>query len=175
MPRHKNDNQFPTRRAVLKSMGLASLLLRPSPFAGFSFVPGSPGNGTFSDLRLSPHYPVAVPARGCASSGHSRFRRIHYGETCVGDRVATKAVGPGAQGIRPRPWGDRAVGRSVDRSVSAGRGQRDPSAPVGRAFVPVAECSTASLLRVDRISSSRCGPGWDRSQESRLRNFKSPT
>ncbi len=40
MSRHKNEIRFPSRRAVLKSMGLAPLLLRPAPFQGYSFVFG---------------------------------------------------------------------------------------------------------------------------------------
>jgi Flp pilus assembly protein TadD/peroxiredoxin len=66
MPRHKNENQLPSRRAVLKSMGLAPLLLRPASFAGFLFDPptGAPSRNAglpFSDIRLTPHYPVASP------------------------------------------------------------------------------------------------------------------
>ena len=68
MPRHKNESQFPSRRAVLKSMGLAPLLFRPAPFHGYSFLFGSPrslsgGNAgfPFSDVRLTPHYPIASP------------------------------------------------------------------------------------------------------------------
>ena len=68
MARHKNENQFPSRRAVLKSMGLAPLLLRPAPLHGYSFLFGSPksvpnrnGGFPFSDVRLTPHYPVASP------------------------------------------------------------------------------------------------------------------
>src|SRR5271163_2919831 len=68
MSRRKNEIQSPSRRAVLKSMGLAPLLLRPAPFHGYSFVFG-PGkslpNGNaglpFSDVRLTPHYPAASP------------------------------------------------------------------------------------------------------------------
>ena len=68
MPRRNNENQSPSRRAVLKSMGLAPLLFRPAPFAGYSFIFGSaPVNPSrnsglsFSDVRLTPHYPVASP------------------------------------------------------------------------------------------------------------------
>src|SRR5271155_5148098 len=68
MPRHKNEKQLPSRRAVLKSMGLAPLLLRPAPFAGYSFifcppygVPNRNAGLPFSDVRLTPHYPVASP------------------------------------------------------------------------------------------------------------------
>src|SRR6267154_2208453 len=68
MSRRKNEIQFPSRRAVLKSMGLAPLLLRPAPFHGYSFVFG-PGKSLpnrnaglpFSDVRLTPHYPAASP------------------------------------------------------------------------------------------------------------------
>ncbi len=62
MPRHKSKDQFPSRRDVLKGMGLAPLLLRPAPFAGLPFIFDPPAVGlAFSDVRLKPHYPVASP------------------------------------------------------------------------------------------------------------------
>lgn len=68
MTRHKNENQFLSRRTLLKSMGLAPLLLRPAPFYGswFLFDPSSvfpDGNpaSPFYDLRLTPHYPEKSP------------------------------------------------------------------------------------------------------------------
>src|ERR1700677_681711 len=67
MSRHKNEIRFPSRRAVLKSMGLAPLLLRPAPFLGSSlFGPPWPlgyekAAFPFSDVRLSPHYPAKSP------------------------------------------------------------------------------------------------------------------
>ena len=68
MTRHKNDNQFLSRRTLLKTMGLAPLLLRPAPFYGSSFLFGSPElfpNQSpafpFSDVRLTPHYPAKSP------------------------------------------------------------------------------------------------------------------
>jgi len=67
MSRHKNEIRFPSRRAVLKSMGLAPLLLRPAPFLGHSlFAPQWPRGYekaafAFSDVRLTPHYPAKSP------------------------------------------------------------------------------------------------------------------
>src|SRR3984885_8070364 len=67
MSRHKNEIRFPSRRAVLKSMGLAPLLLRPAPFLGSSlFGPPWPlayekAAFPFSDVRLTPHYPAKSP------------------------------------------------------------------------------------------------------------------
>ncbi len=68
MSRHNNEIRFPSRRAVLKSMGLAPLLLRPAPFRGYSFLFASPkglpnqnAEFPFSDVRLTPHYPAASP------------------------------------------------------------------------------------------------------------------
>jgi Flp pilus assembly protein TadD/peroxiredoxin len=68
MSRQKNEIQFPSRRTVLKSMGLAPLLLRPAPFHGYSLLFGAvkdlPNRNAglpFSDLRLTPHYPAASP------------------------------------------------------------------------------------------------------------------
>ncbi len=68
MSRNKNENQPLSRRALLKSMGLAPLLLRPAPFYGFSLLLGGPAFPpyqnppfTFSDVRLTPHYPKKSP------------------------------------------------------------------------------------------------------------------
>jgi Flp pilus assembly protein TadD/peroxiredoxin len=68
MSLHRNEKQFLTRRALLKSMGLAPLLLRPAPFFGFSFllsspnaVSNQPSAFSFTDVRLTPHYPAKSP------------------------------------------------------------------------------------------------------------------
>jgi Flp pilus assembly protein TadD/peroxiredoxin len=68
MSGHKNESQFLSRRALLKSLGLAPLLLRPAPFHGYSFgfappegVPNRDATFPFSDARLTPHYPAASP------------------------------------------------------------------------------------------------------------------
>src|SRR5208337_1448530 len=68
MSRAKNDSQLLSRRTLLKGMGLAPLLLRPSPFYGYSLLCG-PGQGLsnrnpafpFSGARLTPHYPAKSP------------------------------------------------------------------------------------------------------------------
>jgi Flp pilus assembly protein TadD/peroxiredoxin len=65
--RHKNDSQLLSRRALLKSMGLAPLLLRPAPFLGSSLLFGPSADSLknpgfpFSDVRLTPHYPAKAP------------------------------------------------------------------------------------------------------------------
>jgi tetratricopeptide (TPR) repeat protein len=68
MTHRKDENQSLSRRALLKSMGLAPLLLRPAPFFGSSFLFGPPHAFpapnpalAFSDLRLTPHYPAQSP------------------------------------------------------------------------------------------------------------------
>ena len=63
MWRHKNQNQFFSRRAILKNMGLAPLLLRPAPFHGYSLLwrPDQSLDIPFSDGRLIPHYPAKSP------------------------------------------------------------------------------------------------------------------
>jgi Flp pilus assembly protein TadD/peroxiredoxin len=66
MPRHTIDHSFLSRRALLKGLGLAPLLLRPSPLHGYSLLFGSPGSlpepaFPFSDLRLKPRYPAKSP------------------------------------------------------------------------------------------------------------------
>jgi tetratricopeptide (TPR) repeat protein len=68
MTRNKKDNQFLSRRALLKTLGAAPLLLRPSPFFGSSllFEPRELRSSKntafpFSDVRLTPHYPAKSP------------------------------------------------------------------------------------------------------------------
>jgi Flp pilus assembly protein TadD/peroxiredoxin len=68
MSLYKNETHFLSRRALLKSMGLAPLLLRPAPFYGSSFLFGSPNTLSnqypafaFADIRLTPHYPAKSP------------------------------------------------------------------------------------------------------------------
>jgi tetratricopeptide (TPR) repeat protein len=66
MSRHKTEDRFLTRRSLLKTMGLAPLLLRPAPFHGSSLrIPWSLATEKsafgFSDVRLTPHYPAKSP------------------------------------------------------------------------------------------------------------------
>src|ERR1700678_3397299 len=68
MSRHKNEDRFLTRRSLLKTMGLAPLLLRPAPFHGSSFLFGPPWSPRYerspfalSEALLTPHYPVKSP------------------------------------------------------------------------------------------------------------------
>src|ERR1700723_2974943 len=71
MSRHKNEDRFPTRRSLLKTMGLAPLLLRPAPSHGSSLLFGSPwASGherspcALSEALLTPHYPAKSPLEG---------------------------------------------------------------------------------------------------------------
>jgi tetratricopeptide (TPR) repeat protein/peroxiredoxin len=57
-----------SRRAFLKTLGWAPMVLRPAPFFGSSPLFGSPENSIdgqpvfpFADVRLSPHYPAQSP------------------------------------------------------------------------------------------------------------------
>jgi len=68
MSLYKNEAHLLSRRALIKSMGLAPLLLRPAPFYGSSFLFGSPNilsnqypAFAFADIRLTPHYPAKSP------------------------------------------------------------------------------------------------------------------
>src|SRR5277367_757639 len=68
MSRHKNEIQSLSRRALIKSMGLAPLLLRAAPFHGspllFGFPTPAPDRENpfpFADIRLIPHYPAQSP------------------------------------------------------------------------------------------------------------------
>ncbi len=63
MPDHSNKNSHLSRRAILKSMGLAPLLLRPAPFWGSPLLSAPVGPRPqsafpFADIRLKPHYPT---------------------------------------------------------------------------------------------------------------------
>ena len=74
MSRRKEENPLLSRRALLKNMGLAPLLLRPSPLHGFpSPLHGFPSwfsppkvlagqaSFPFTDVRLTPRYPAKSP------------------------------------------------------------------------------------------------------------------
>jgi Flp pilus assembly protein TadD/peroxiredoxin len=66
MSRHKSEDRLLTRRSLLKTMGLAPLLLRPAPFYGSSLVfrwslAAEKSAFGFSDVRLTPHYPAKSP------------------------------------------------------------------------------------------------------------------
>lgn len=68
MKRNRRDNQCVSRRTLLKSLGVAPLLLRPSTFLGSSFLfdrpdgPAVKDSGfSFADVRLKPHYPAQSP------------------------------------------------------------------------------------------------------------------
>ena len=67
MPQPKDEAWSISRRAILKSMGLVPLLLRPAPFFGAPLGYGTPVSRgqkpelPFSDVRLTPHYPVESP------------------------------------------------------------------------------------------------------------------
>jgi Flp pilus assembly protein TadD/peroxiredoxin len=74
MPRRKEVDRLLSRRAILKGLGVAPLLLRASPFFGASYFEASPAVGGeprtvggrpsamgFSDDRFVPHYPAKSP------------------------------------------------------------------------------------------------------------------
>src|SRR5580698_9970079 len=68
MSRRKNEKQILTRRDLVKSIGLAPLLLRAAPFCGSSLLFGFPLPAEnrdrafpFCDVRLTPHYPAKSP------------------------------------------------------------------------------------------------------------------
>jgi len=66
--RLKNGSQLLSRRALLKNLSLAPLILRPPTFLGSSLLfapPAAPPDQSpafpFSDARLTPHYPAQSP------------------------------------------------------------------------------------------------------------------
>lgn len=72
MPDQSNPKALPSRRRLLKSIGLAPLLLRPAPFWGYSplfhaAVSGDPPRFPFTDARFKPHYPAQSPLAGVLS------------------------------------------------------------------------------------------------------------
>src|ERR1700722_2928815 len=65
---HENEDRLLSRRSLLKTMGLASLVLRPAPLHGWPFAFGLPAafateHSAFplSDVRLTPRYPARSP------------------------------------------------------------------------------------------------------------------
>jgi tetratricopeptide (TPR) repeat protein len=67
-PHSKNQKQTISRRAILKDIALAPLLLRAAPLHGLSLLrepsdpPGNRSPGIpFPDVRLTPHYPAPSP------------------------------------------------------------------------------------------------------------------
>jgi len=69
--RRKTEDQPLSRRAVLKGMGMASLLFRAAPLRGADFFrkagtnPSRAGSSLpFADIRLAPHYPANSPLAG---------------------------------------------------------------------------------------------------------------
>ena len=67
MARDKMGNRAFSRRSLLKTMGFAPLILRPSPFFGSSLLfdtsqlPTGNHAFPFADTRLAPHYPARSP------------------------------------------------------------------------------------------------------------------
>jgi Flp pilus assembly protein TadD/peroxiredoxin len=68
MLRHENEDHFLSRRSLLKTMGLAPLILRTAPLHGLSFLFGFPAafasenlGFPLSDVRLTPRYPARSP------------------------------------------------------------------------------------------------------------------
>src|ERR1700755_3134680 len=68
MSHYKDENQFLSRRRLLKSLGLAPMLFCPAPFQASSFLfdpweipPRDPSDLSFADVRLTPHYPSKSP------------------------------------------------------------------------------------------------------------------
>ncbi len=68
MTHSQTKNLLFSRRRLLKSLGLSPMLLHPAPFYASSFLFGppkeSPDQGSdfsFTDVRLTPHYPAKSP------------------------------------------------------------------------------------------------------------------
>src|SRR5882757_1721087 len=68
MSYYKDENQFLSRRRLLKSLSLAPLLFCPAPFHASSFLfepwetpPSRTSGFSLADFRLTPHYPTKSP------------------------------------------------------------------------------------------------------------------
>src|SRR6266576_6598345 len=68
MSHYEDENQFLSRRRLLKSLGLAPMLFCPTPFHASSFLfepwetlPRDRSDFSFADIRLTPHYPSKSP------------------------------------------------------------------------------------------------------------------
>ena len=61
----RDEDRFLSRRSLLKTMGLAPLLLRSAPLHGSAVLFGMTGNESrsfpLSDVRFTPHYPAKSP------------------------------------------------------------------------------------------------------------------
>src|ERR1700749_1032553 len=88
MPRHSRENHGLSRRTLLKGLGFAPVLLRPSPLYGYSLLLGPsdvPGHQDpafpFADIRLTPHYPAKSPLEDVlrlVAPGSDEYRTEKY-------------------------------------------------------------------------------------------------
>lgn len=84
----RKSEQRISRRALLKGMGLAPLLLRPAPFSEASHLPEAPETNAafrpvfpFAEVRLTPHYPTKSPMADLlrlVPPGSDEFRTEKY-------------------------------------------------------------------------------------------------
>ncbi len=138
MSRHKNQNQSFSRRAILKNMGLAPLLLRPAPFYGYSslFGPNRNFDIPFSDGRLTPRYPVKSPLEDL-------LRLVAPGS----DEYVTEKYAFEIESLL-REW-SQTLKRSI-RDLSALADSLDPSIE-GTPFVPVKETTLRTGAGIDVV------------------------
>ena len=103
----KNQRQSISRRAILKDIALAPLLLRSAPLRGLSLLGGtrrfagdrSPGF-PFPDVRLTPHYPSPSPLADILHLVAARVGRLRHREICCRDRSDPQAMGRRSANLR---------------------------------------------------------------------------
>ena len=177
----QNEDQFLSRRSLLKTMGLAPLILRPAPLHGSSFVVRT-SRGLWqliraafplSDVRLTPRYPATI----------SPGRRPPPGRP-GSDEFVTEKYAFEIEALLQQ-WSQTL--RASARDLSALAKSLDPSIEASRWFPKrKSRCAqeTGSSCKRRRFNSqvvpgrerflSRSGRGWDQSRGWKPRSSRSP-
>ncbi len=182
MSRQKNENRFLSRRSLLKTMGLAPLVLRTAPLHGSSFFVWisrgfrSEHSQAFplSDVRLTPHYPARSPLEDVlrlVAPGSDEFVTEKYAFEI---EVLLQAMEPDTEGIGHRFFGLSRVAEPFDRRSHPGSRIGNYAAFWDLASIAKEDALAARWLPGGNDLSSRSGSGWDRSPGWRPRNLKLP-
>src|ERR1700751_5642106 len=125
MSHDKDENQFFSRRSLLKSLGLAPMLFCPAPFHASSFLfepweipPRDASDLSFADVRLTPHYPAKSPLEDI-------LRLVAPGsDDYVTEKYAFEIesqLNQWSQALKASGHDLSALARSLDSSVEASR------------------------------------------------------
>ena len=123
MSHQGNQDALLSRRTLLKSLGLAPLLLRPSPlFGSASLLGSSPLSSTaspalaFTDVRYKPHYPVPSPLADIlrlVSPGSDDYPTEKYAFEIEGQMQTL------SRSLRASPHDLSSLNRLISRTVQA--------------------------------------------------------